>query len=150
MRRLYVWAALLLMLLPTSALAGMTATSDLDLEEVTGQTGMTVSMSVTVVASTIAWGDSDGFGTYVTAGWMILSSVTTPSVNMTNVTIDCGSDATNAFLQINLGTTNLIQGNLTIGSVVIGTASTSSTQSLGEVRMTSLGVKTGAILISGH
>jgi len=149
MKKLCILAALML-LVPVSAMAGMTAVSDVDLEGVTGQTGITISMTVTVVADSMAWGDSDGFGTYTSAGWLVLSSVSTPNVQLTNVTIDCGSDATNAFLQINVGNGNLIQGNLTIGNVVIGTTSSAATQSIGEVRMTGLGIKTGAIQISGH
>lgn len=149
MKKMLVLAALLLMV-PVSAMAGMTAVSDVDLEGVTGQTGITITMAVTVQADSIAWGDSDGFGTYTTAGWLVLSSVSTPAVNLSNVTIDCGSDGTDSILQINLGTSNLVEGNLTIGNVVIGTTSTASAPSIGEIRMTGLGVKTGAIQIKGH
>jgi len=150
MRSIFALVAVIAMLLPVSAMAGMTATSDLDMEEVTGQTGITITMAVTVDASSIAWGDSDGFGSYTTAGWLVLSSVSTPTVNLSNVTIDCGSDGGNAILNINLGTTNLIQGNLTVGNVIIGTTASASTASIGEIRMTGLGIKTGAIQIKGH
>jgi len=150
MRRLGILAAVALMLLPASAMAGMTAASDLDLEEVAGQTGITITMGMTVTADTMAWGDSDGFGSYTTAGWLVLSTVSMPSVNLSNVTIDCGSDGTTSILQINLGTTNLIQGNLTIGNMIIGTTASATTQSVGELRMTNLGVKTGAIQLKGH
>jgi len=145
-----MWTGLMLLLLPAAAIAGMTAASDMDLEEVTGQTGITITMNVTMSADSMAWGDSDGFGTYSTAGWLVLSAVSTPSVNMQNVTIDCGSDGTTSILQINLGTSNLIQGNLTIGNVIIGTTASASTASIGEIRMTGLGVKTGAIQVKGH
>jgi len=131
-------------------MAGMTAVSDFDLEEVTGQTGLTVTMNTTVTATSIAWGDSDGFGTYSTAGWVILSSVTMPGISLQGVTIDCGSDGSTSLLQIDVGTGNLISGNLTIGNVIIGTTSTASTQSLGQVQMSGLGIKTGAIRMSGH
>jgi len=150
MHRGWVLAALVLLLLPGAAIAGMTAVSNLDLEEVTGQTGITLTVAVTVRATSMAWGDSDGFGTYSTAGWVILSSVTMPSVNLSNVTIDAGSDGATSILQIDLGTTNLVQGNLTIGNVIIGTTSTATTQSLGEIRYVGLGVATGAIRLSGH
>jgi len=149
MRKLCLLAALL-MLLPVSAMAGMSAVSDVDLEEVTGQTGITITMNVTVTATSMAWGDSDGFGTYSTAGWVILSTVQMPNVSLTGVTIDCGSDGVNSILQIDVGTGNLISGNLTIGNVVIGTTASASTQSIGEVRMTGLGIQTGAIRIMGH
>jgi hypothetical protein len=149
MKKLLVLAAIM-MLVPVSAMAGMTAVSDVDLEGVTGQTGITISMTVTVQADSMAWGDSDGFGTYCTQGWLILSTVSMPNVQLTNVTIDCGSDGSTSMLQINLGTSNLIQGNLTIGNVIIGTTANAVTQSIGEIRMTNLGIKTGAIQISGH
>jgi hypothetical protein len=150
MRRLSILAAVALMLLPALAMAGMTAISEMDLEEVTGQTGLTLGMNVTVSADSMAWGDSDGFGTYVTQGWLVLSTVTMPAVNLQNVTIDCGSDGTTSILQINLGTSNLIQGNLTIGNTIIGTTASATTQSIGEVRMTNLGIKTGAVRLMGH
>jgi len=149
MKKLCLVAALL-MLLPVSAIAGMSAVSDVDLEEVTGQTGITITMNVTVTASSMAWGDSDGFGTYSTQGWVVLSSVTMPSITLSGVTIDCGSDGTNSILQIDVGTGNLISGNLTIGNVIIGTTAASSTASIGEIRMVGLNVQTGAIRISGH
>jgi hypothetical protein len=150
MKKLCLLAALALVLLPASAMAGMTAVSDVDLEGVTGQTGITITMTVTVEATTMAWGDSDGFGTYSTEGWVILSDVTMPNTNLDNVTIDCGSDGTTTILQIDVGNDNLIEGNLTIGDVVIGTTASASTESIGEIRMTGLGIKTGAIRIKGH
>jgi len=149
MKKLCLLAALLLVL-PVSAMAGMTAVSDVDLEEVTGQTGITITMNVTVTATSMAWGDSDGFGTYSTAGWVILSTVAMPSLTLTGVTIDCGSNGTDTILQIDLGTTSLISGNLTIGNVIIGTTASATTASLGEIRMVGLGVTTGAIRIAGH
>jgi hypothetical protein len=141
---------LALMLIPASAMAGMSAVSDVDLEEVTGQTGITITMTVTVSATSVAWGDSDGFGTYSTEGWVILSSIAMPSVNLDGVTIDVGSDGTDSILQIDVGTDNIIEGNLTIGDVIIGTTASASTESIGEIRMTGLGIKTGAIQIMGH
>jgi hypothetical protein len=142
---------LALMLIPASAMASMSAVSDVDLEEVTGQTGITIRMSVTVTATSIAWGDSDGFTGYTTEGWVILSSVSMPTTNLDNVTIDCGSNAANqTYLQIDLGTDNLIEGDMTIGNVIIGTTASASTESIGEIRITGLGVKTGQIRIAGH
>lgn len=149
MKKLALLAALLVFL-PVTAMAGMSAVSDVDLEGVTGQTGITITMNVTITASTIAWGDSDGFGTYTSAGWVVLSDVTMPALNLSGVTIDVGSDGTDSVLQIDVGTGNLIQGTMIIGDVVIGTTSSASTESIGEIRVTGLGVKTGAIQIKGH
>jgi len=150
MKKLVILAALL-MLLPVSAMAGMSAVSDTDLEEVTGQVGLTITMTVTVTASTIAWGDSDGFGpTYTSQGWVILSNVTTPNFQLTGVTIDAGSDNSSAYVCINTGATNIISGNMTIGALIIGTTGTATGASTGEIRMTGLGVQVGALIISGH
>jgi hypothetical protein len=148
MKKLCLFLALFL--IPASAMAGMQAVSDVDLEGVTGQTGITISMTVTVTATSLAWGDSDGFGTYTTEGWVVLRDVTMPNTNLQNVTIDCGSDGSDAVLQIDVGSGNLISGNLTIGNVVIGTTSDATTESIGEIRATGLGIQTGAIRIKGH
>jgi len=149
MKKMCLLAALLV-LIPVSAMAGMSAVADVDMEDVTGQTGITLTMAVNVTATSMAWGDSDGFGTYSTAGWVILSNVALPAINLQGVTIDAGSDGTKSILQIDVGTTNLIQGDLTIGDVIIGTTANATTESLGEIRMVGLGVSTGKIQISGH
>ncbi len=149
MKKLLVLVALLLILAPVSAMAGMTSASDVDLEEVTGQVGMTVDMNMSVTATSVAWGDSDGFGTYTTAGWLVLSSVSLPSISLSGVVIDVGGTATTSYLSI-ATSGNLVTGNLTVGAIIIGSSATSSTESLGELRVTGVGVSFGTIRISGH
>lgn len=152
MKKFLVLAALILLLLPVSAMAGMTSASDTDLEGVKGQTGITLSMSMSVTAGQVLWGDSDGFTAttaYTTQGWLILSSVTLPSIAVTDVSIDVGSSATTTYLGI-ATTGNIITGNLTVGAIVLGSTTTTTTPSLGELQVKSIGVSFGTIKISAH
>lgn len=150
MKKLCILAALLLVLAPISAMAGMSAASDEDLQEVTGRVGITLSMTMNVTADVFAWGDDDGFGTYTTDGWVILSGLSLPSITVNNLTIDAGTTS-NSTSYLAIGTTgNIISGDLTIGSLIIGSSATSTTESIGEVRVTGIGVSFNTILISGH
>lgn len=149
MKKLCVLAALVLMLLPVSAMAGMQAASDTELSQVSGQTGITLDMNMSVTAGTVAWGDDNGFATYTTEGWVVLSGVTLPTISLSNVTIDVGGNTTTTYLAI--GTSgNVITGNLTIADVVIGSSATSTTPSAGEIRISGIGIAFGTIMISGH
>ena len=150
MKKLCVLAALILMLLPMSAMAGMQAASDTELSEVNGQTGITLTMSMSVTAGTVAWGDDNGFATYTTEGWVVLSGVTLPTIALNNVTIDVGGNTTTTYLAIGTGAGNVITGNLTIADVVIGSSATSTTPSAGEIRISGIGISFGTIMIAGH
>ncbi len=146
-----LFALLAIMLVPAVAMAGMSAVSDVDLEEVTGQTGITITMSTQINATAIAWGDDDGLTSYTNEGWVILSAIALPAISLSGVTIDAGTDGSgDSVLAIDMGTGNLIAGDLTIGAVIIGSAATSTSESIGEIRATGLTVKTGLIKISGH
>jgi len=150
MKKLCILAALLLALVPVTAMAGMTAASDMDLQDVSGQTGITLSMTMRVAATGFAWGDNDGFGTaYTTDGWLILRGVVLPTVSVNGLEIDAGSTANTSYLAITT-TGNLITGSLTIGSVVIGSTTTDTSPSIGEIRVSGIGIGFGTILISGH
>jgi len=151
-RKCLIVLACLFVCVPVSAMAGMMMeVSDLDLEDVSGQAGITLSMTTTVTAGSIAWGDSDGYmGTYTSQGWVVMSNVSSPQVILSNVTIDAGGNGTNAFLCINAGTTNVINGNMTIGALIIGTTSNLSAPTAGTIIMTGLGVQIGAAQIGAH
>ena len=149
MKKLLVIAALLLLLAPVSALAGMTSASEIEMEDVTGQVGMTIDMSMSVVATDVAWGDSDGFGTYTTAGWLHLRNVTLPTISVNGLVVDQGTGGTVSYIAL-ATTGNLITGSLTIQSVVVGNTATATTESLGELRVGGIGVSFGTIRISGH
>jgi hypothetical protein len=149
MKKLCVLAALILMLLPVTAMAGMQAASDTELSEVSGQTGITIDMNMSVTAGTVAWGDDDGFSPYTTEGWVVLVGLDLPTIALSNVTIDCGGNTTTSYLAI--GTSgNVITGSLTIADIVIGSTATSTGPSAGEVRISGIGISFGTIMISGH
>lgn len=150
MKKLLVLAALILLLAPVSAMAGMTTASELDLEGVTGQVGLTVSMTMNVTATDVAWGDSDGFSGATTAGWLHLQNVTLPTIALSNVIIDVGSNAANTSYIAIETTGNIITGGLTIGSIVVGSVANATTPSLGELRVGGIGVSFGTITINGH
>lgn len=149
MKKLLIVAALLLILAPVSAMAGMTTASEKELEGVSGQVGMTVDMSMTVVASSVAWGDSDGFSTWNTQGWLILSNFSLPTIAISNLIIDVGTTGATSYLSL-LTSGNIVTGNLVVGSIIVGSAATSTTQSLGELRVNGIGVSFGRIMLSGH
>ena len=149
MKKLLVIAAMLLLLAPVSAMAGMTSASELELEGVTGQVGMTIDMNMSVVATDVAWGDSDGFGTYTTSGWLRLRNVTLPTISVAGLVVDQGTGAGVSYIAL-ATTGNLITGALTIESVVVGSTATATTESLGELRVGGIGVSFGTIRISGH
>jgi hypothetical protein len=152
MKKLCILAALLLVLAPLTALAGMSAVSNEDLQDVTGRVGITLSMTMNVTASSFAWGDDDGFGTYTTDGWVILSGLSLPTIQITGITIDAGTTTGGtSYLCIgNPGGGNVVTGTLTIGDLIIGSTANSTTQSIGEVTVNGIGISFDSILISGH
>ena len=80
-----LWVVLALVLLPVSAMA-MTAVSDQDLSDVTGQSGVSINANLTMDLSikAVAWGDEDGLGagTGTTRG-----SIGIKNLDLTNMTI---------------------------------------------------------------
>ncbi|MBI5844264.1 MAG: hypothetical protein HZB23_06310 [Deltaproteobacteria bacterium] len=141
---------IMLVVFPALALGGMVLMDEeMEFEGVTGQVGMTVNMSMNLTASTIAWGDSDGFGTYTTAAWLIYNGVTLPTIALSNVVVDVGTGGGVSYVALET-TGNIITGNLTIQSIIVGSSATSTTQSLGELRIAGMAVSFGTIRISGH
>lgn len=149
MKKLSILAILLLVLAPASAMAGMTAASDMDLADISGQTGITINMSMSVTATGLAWGDDDGFSGYGSDGWVILSNLSLPTIALSGVTIDAGTTGAASRVQIGTGGP-IITGNLTVGAIVIGSTSTAVSPSLGELRVTGISIGFGNILIGGH
>lgn len=147
-KSLFVLAAVLLV--PFAALAGMTAISDSELQDVEGQTGITINMTLSVTAGTVSWQDNDGFTGCTSTGAVILSGMTMPTVTVTNVDIDAGTCTGTSWLAIATGTSNLISGDMTITDVIIGNADTATQYSLGKFVQTGIGISFGTIKIAGH
>lgn len=88
--------ALILLMVPVAAMAGMNAFMDMDemssteMAALTGQTGITMNAQITINDGYIAWGDSDGCGgtTATTDGWLTLSGINVASLTITGQTID--------------------------------------------------------------
>lgn len=88
--------ALILLMVPVAAMAGMNAFMDMDemsnteMAALTGQTGITMNATLQILGGHVAWGDSDGCGgtTVATDGWLTLSGITVGSLAITGQTID--------------------------------------------------------------
>jgi len=87
--------ALILLMVPVAAMAGMNAFMDMDemsnteMAALTGQTGITMNAVLTVNSGYVAWGDTDGCGTTLaTDGWLTLSGIHVDSLAITGQTID--------------------------------------------------------------
>jgi len=123
MKKILVLAAII-MLLPVSAMAGMTAFMNMDelssndMQTVTGQTGITIVADITTVDNYVAWGDNDGFGANTTAGYVTLSTMNVSNQSVT-VTIDSGTVTTGSYVAISIPSMSILQ---TIAAVRIGDA----------------------------
>lgn len=145
-----IFVVFMLVVFPALALGGMVLVDDeMEFEDVTGQTGVTVNMTMTISAGDIAWGDSDGFSGATTQGWLIFRGVTLPTISLSNMVVDAGTSGSTSYIAL-ATTGNLITGNLTISSIVVGSTATATTQSLGELRIANMAVSFGTIRISGH
>ena len=147
MKKLLVVLAILMV--PVVAMAGMSAMSKKDMSTIKGQTGITIETGLSVTVGSVAWGDADGFGTFTTAGWLVLSGISMPNIHFGGL-LDVGGNATTSYLQLTTGTTPLVEGSMTIANIIVGDTATATTQSLGEVRVSNISVVPQYIRISGH
>jgi hypothetical protein len=109
MKKLILIMVLVLVMMPFASFA-KTAISDGDLGAVTAQSGVSIDFSnltVSGVNVTIqSWGDTDGFGTYTTQGWVgAAMSMTGNVVGISGtMNIDVGTSGTQTRLKIDLPT----------------------------------------------
>ena len=119
-----VLAFLAIMLLPLSVMA-MTPVSDNDLANVTGQSGVSINVDVTMDlgVGVAAWGDDDGFGsTYTQKGWVGIKDMSVKTLHifprsdyvgasatdkLQFLTIDVGSDGTTTKVRIGIPTLSI-------------------------------------------
>lgn len=147
MKKLALLAAVL-MIIPASVMAGMTALNETDMNDVTGQTGISIDSDMSAITvGYLAWTDDDGFGTPLTShtGALTLSTITN-TMTMDNLQIDCGSDASTSYLAITLPSTS---GDVTIAAIRIGTAPTLG-GSLGAITLGNVSNSGSTIKIYAH
>jgi hypothetical protein len=157
MKKVLLLAAALLLLAPP-AMAGMTAFMDMDelssseLADTTGQAGITIRGTITVVSSGfIAWGDDDGCTNTITStnqGWLTLATIA-QSVTTTGSGIEidvCGSYAGDQYLVITLPGLTMTQ---TIRAIKVG-STINTDDSMGELRIVDLVLTGTTIAVRGH
>jgi len=157
MKKLLVLAAAILLLVPASAMAGMTAFTNMDelssseMASTTGQAGITLRASLTIMTGGyIAWGDDDGCTTTVNAtnqGWLTLKSIWSTGTNLTDVTIDvCSNTAGDQWIVVGIPTMTLNQG---IRAIKVG-STRDSDDSMGELQIVDLSLAAVTIHVRGH
>jgi len=157
MKRLLVLAAAILLLVPATAMAGMTAFMNMDelssseMASTTGQAGITLRASLTIVTGGyIAWGDDDGCTTTVNAtnqGWLTLKSIWSTGTNLTDVTIDvCSNELGDQWIVVKVPTMTLNQG---IRAIKVG-STRDSDDSMGELQIVNLSLAAVTIHVRGH
>lgn len=154
MKKILVLAAVLLLLAPVSAMAGMTAFMNMDemsgneMSDVTGQTGITIDMTQQITGGYIAWGDNDGCTTYGTAGFLVLSTITAGPITVDGLTIDACYDGTTAYLVLGVPAATI---NANIAAIRLAdSAGFGVGESLGSLTVGSLQVSAMTVRINAH
>jgi hypothetical protein len=146
-----------LMVLPLAAMAGMLAGKaplpDSTLEGVTGQTGVTLDLSLRVTAGYVAYGDHDGVAaTYTDGGFLSMAGMTIDNgaggaTTINGLTIDAGTSTDgDTALIIGLPT---ITGRIAFNSLKLGTAANSGT-SLGSLTIGDITMAASTVVIKPH
>ena len=144
------------MLLPVSAMAGMTAINDSAMGEITGQAGITLDQSVQISIDYIAWGDDDGCSGTTTAGFVNVCTILIDddggAANMDGMLIDSGANASdgNPAICIEMPSSTL---DIDIAAIRTGTSvpgGGTQGESLGSLHIENLDQAGGSIKIAGH
>ncbi|MFP4476541.1 MAG: DUF6160 family protein [Desulfatibacillaceae bacterium] len=150
---LLIIALAALLALPMSAMAGMWSITENEMEDVTGQAGITIDMAVQVTSGYIAYGDADGdaTGTYDTEGFFTLSGMALNdgaggAMDLSGLTIDVGTNAGTSALVIGLPS---ISGEVSFDDILLG-ATADSGDSLGSLTLGDLGTSSSTITITAH
>jgi len=156
MKKLLVLAAVALLLVPASAMAGMTAFMNMDelsskeMASTTGQAGITLNASLTIVTGGyIGWGDDDGCTTTVNGtnqGWLTLSSIWSTGISLNGLTVDVCSDGTESWLTVVIPAMTLNTGvrAIKVGSLI------NTDDSMGELQIVNLSLSSVTLQVRGH
>jgi len=157
MKKLLVLAAALLLMVPASAMAGMTAFMNMDelssneMAQTSGQAGITLTTSLTIITGGyIGWGDDDGCTATVNAtnqGWLTLASIWSDGTTLTDVTVDvCSNELGNEWIVIKVPSLTLNQG---IRAIKVGNTKNADA-SMGELVISNLSLAAVTIHVRGH
>lgn len=153
--------ALILLMVPVAAMAGMNAFMDMDemsnteMAALTGQTGITMNATLQILGGHVAWGDTDGCGgtTLATDGWLTLSGITVGSLVLTGQTIDICRVGGTSWLTIGIPALTVAGGvaNIYIDSTVktVGGNTYADGNSLGHL-VFNLSLASMTTQITGH
>jgi len=157
MKKVLILVAVLAMLLPASAMAGMTAFMDMDelsstdMSDVTGQTGITIYASIGILNGYVSWSDDDGCTAFGTAGFVTLATIKSSNISINGLTIDACNDGTTSYVSISIPTLTL---NQSISAVRIGTAHAVGTgpggPSIGRIDQSNITLSSSWLRVSGH
>jgi hypothetical protein len=156
MKKVLVLVAVLALLLPASAMAGMTAfmnmdeLSSSDMSDVTGQTGITIYASVTILNGYVSWSDDDGCTAFTTAGFVTLSTIKSAMISVNGLTIDACDDGSTSYISISIPTLTL---NQSISAIRIGTqhaVGLAGGPSIGRIDQTNITISNSVLRISAH
>ena len=141
-----------LVFLPLSAMAQMNAISDSEMEDIVGQDGITIDMTLDAYISLISYGDLDGITSDTTAGYLNIAQVSIPDTNtlsLTGLTVDVvGAGGNTGRLAIGLPT---ISGGITIGAIRVGaSANSASGASIGTVKISGINLSGSTVYVYGH
>lgn len=161
MKRLLTFTIVALLMMPVMSWAG-TVISDEELAGVTAEAGVSIVFTDMIVDNTVvtsvAWGDTDGFTGYASAGWLGINGITIANagVNQTAslsglMNVDVGSSGTLTILKIDLPTVRLGQADIQANLRISNTADLSVGDDLCFIRADDFLIEqTGTIQIRAH
>lgn len=146
---LLIIALATLLVLPMTALAGMWSVTEDEMENVTGQTGISIDLSFRVTSGYLAYGDSDGGTGYTSPGFFTLSGMRientagTGNMSLTGLTIDVGSSGATGAIVIGLPA---LSGRVYFSDLKLGSAADAG-NSLGSLTLGNVGTTASSITI---
>jgi hypothetical protein len=156
MKKVLVIAAMLVMLLPVTAMAGMTAFMDMDelsssdMSDVTGQTGITIYAAISILNGYVSWSDDNGCNAFGTGAFVTLATIKSSMISIDGLTIDACNDGTTSYISISIPTLTL---NQSISAIRIGTlhaVGANGGLSLGRIDQTNITIGSSYLRISAH
>jgi len=156
MKKLVILAVALL-LVPVSAMAGMTAFTNMDelsskeMATVTGQSGITVDLNNTAITSgSIYWTDDDGLPAAYPSEGVVKIALGQVTTGVASLDIDAGTvNADKTYVILTMGAATL---NATVNSITLGSTEgdADAGKSFGKIHVKDLVLNNTEVAISAH